>query len=181
MKIYTRTGDAGTTGLWGGARLLKSDVRIAAYGALDELNAFLGSSRAADPPAEIETLLGRLQHDMFDLGAELASPGAPPAGARLLTAADVEGLERAIDAFEQGLPPLKQFVLPGGCAASAALHVARSVCRRAERDVVALAQTTTVRPVVLEYLNRLGDLLFVLARSANAAAGTPDTPWEKQR
>ncbi|RIK82753.1 MAG: cob(I)yrinic acid a,c-diamide adenosyltransferase [Planctomycetota bacterium] len=181
MKIYTRSGDDGSTGLFGGGRLPKNDVRVAAYGAVDELNAQLGVCRAAGQAAAIEAVLGRLQHEMFSLGAELASPGGAPAAAFQLADADVTRLEQEIDAFEQGLPPLKAFVLPGGSPAGAALHVARAVCRRAERDMVALAQTAPIRPEVLRYLNRVGDLLFVLARSANAASGQGDVPWEKER
>ena len=179
MKIYTRTGDAGMTGLFGGARLLKNDVRIAAYGALDELNAFLGACRAAGLSADVDVLVGRLQHELFALGAELASPDKPPKGMRLLDERDVEAIEHQIDRFEQPLPELRNFVLPAGSPAAAALHVARSVCRRAERDVVALAQLAEVRPTALKYLNRVGDLLFVLARGANAADGVGDVPWEK--
>lgn len=180
MKIYTRTGDAGQTGLYGGGRVRKNDLRIAAYGTVDELNAMLGVCRSADLPPALDEPLARLQHEMFALGAELASPGDAAPGSILLDDADVSAAEEAIDWFEQHLEPLKTFVLPGGTRASAALHVARAVCRRAERDVCALAEVAPVRTTVLQYLNRVGDLLFVLARYANHAVGTPDVLWEKK-
>jgi cob(I)alamin adenosyltransferase len=180
MKIYTRTGDSGLTGLYGGGRVRKNDLRIAAYGTLDELNAQLGVCRQAALPAALDEPLARLQHEMFALGAELASPGDAAPGSILLGEADIAAAEAAIDWFEQHLPPLKTFILPGGTTASAALHVARAVCRRAERDVCALAETAPVRAAALQYLNRVGDLLFVLARYANHVAGTPDVPWEKK-
>ena len=180
MKIYTRTGDAGMTGLYGGGRVAKNDARIAAAGGVDELNACLGVCRAAGLPDEVDVLLGRLQHEMFALGAELASPGGAAPGSILLDDADIAHTEAAIDRFDAELPPLKTFVLPGGSSTSAALHLARAVCRRAERDVVALMQTQQIRPVLLIYLNRISDLLFVLARYANRAAGVGDVPWEKK-
>ena len=181
MKIYTRTGDAGQTGLYGGGRVRKNDLRIVAYGAVDELNAQLGVCRSADLPPALHDPLARLQHEMFALGAELASPGDAAPGSILLDDADVAAAEEAIDWFEQHLEPLKTFILPGGTPASAALHVARAVCRRAERDVCALAEAAPVRATVLQYLNRIGDLLFVLARYANHAAGAPDVLWEKKK
>lgn len=180
MKIYTRTGDAGLTGLYGGARVAKNNVRIAAYGTVDELNACLGSCRAAGLPGEVDRLLGQLQHDMFALGAELASPGVAAPGSILLDETDVARVEAAIDQYDAVLAPLKTFVLPGGTPASAALHVARAVCRRAERDVVTLSQSAEVRPELLVYLNRVGDLLFVLARYSNHVAGVPDVLWIKK-
>jgi cob(I)alamin adenosyltransferase len=180
MKIYTRTGDAGTTGLYGGGRVPKNDIRIAAYGTVDELNAQLGVCRATGLPAAADVVVAGLQHDMFALGAELASPGGAASDALCLDESDVARLEQAIDQFEENLAPLKTFVLPGGAPPSAALQVARAVCRRAEREVVALAATAPVRPTVLQYFNRAGDLLFVLARYANYAAGVADIPWEKR-
>jgi cob(I)alamin adenosyltransferase len=180
MKIYTRTGDAGLTGLYGGGRVSKNDLRIAAYGSIDELNACLGLCRTTDLPDEVDSLLGRLQHEMFALGAELASPDGAAPGSIFLDEADIASAEAAIDHFDAKLTPLKTFVLPGGSAASAALHVARAVCRRAERDVVALAQSSEVRPAALVYLNRVSDLLFVLARHANVFAGIPDVQWVKK-
>ena len=180
MKIYTRTGDAGLTGLYGGGRVRKNDLRIAAYGAVDELNASLGVCRSPDLPPALDEPLARLQHEMFALGAELASPGEAAPGSILIDDADIAAAEAAIDWFEQHLESLKTFILPGGTPASAALHVARAVCRRAERDVCALAEATPVRATVLQYLNRVGDLLFVLARYANHVAGVPDVIWKKK-
>jgi cob(I)alamin adenosyltransferase len=181
MKIYTRTGDEGTAALVGGSRVAKFHRRLAAFGSVDELNAQFGVCRAAAPPPEIDAVVERLQHEMFALGAELASPDPTAAGTELLAADDVERIEREIDRFEETLPPLREFILPGGTPAAAALHVARAICRRAERDVVALAEEAKLRPLLLAYLNRVGDLLFVLARAANRAAGTPDLPWVKPR
>ncbi len=179
MKIYTRTGDDGTTGLFGGGRLAKSHPRITAFGAVDELNANLGACRAAGLPADIEDAVALLQHEMFVVGAELASPHGPPRGVDAVGTAQIERLERTIDRFESALPPLGAFILPGGSPAAAALHVARCICRRAEREVVALSQTSSVRPELVGYLNRVSDLLFVLARASNAAAGVADVPWQK--
>lgn len=180
MKIYTRTGDDGTTGLLGGVRVGKDDPRIAAYGALDELNAALGVCRASDLPAAIDQAVAALQHELFMLGAELASPDGSPRGVALVDEADVARLEGTIDSFESGLRPLAAFILPGGAAAAAALHVARCVARRAERDIASASRNTPVRSAVLVYVNRVSDLLFVLARAANAAAGVPDVPWQKR-
>jgi cob(I)alamin adenosyltransferase len=180
MKIYTRTGDAGMTGLYGGGRVLKSNPRMVAHGGVDELNAQLGVCRAAGLPPDVDELLGRLQHEFFALGAELSSPSGAASGSLLLDDADVAALEQAIDRYESHLTPLKTFVLPGGSAASAALHVARAVCRRAERDVIALNASAELRAIVLKYLNRTSDLLFVLARYANHAAGLHDIPWQKK-
>jgi cob(I)alamin adenosyltransferase len=179
MNIYTRTGDDGSTGLLGGARVGKDDPRIVAYGAVDELNAHLGVCRAAGLAPAIDDVVKRLQHEMFMLGAELASPRGLPPGTEVLGEAAIERLERTIDEFESTLPPLRQFVLPGGSSAAASLHVARCVCRRAEQHVVALARGSHVRPEAIRYLNRVSDLLFVLARAANLAAGVGDVPWEK--
>jgi len=179
MKIYTGAGDEGLTALLGGGKVSKDDPRIAAYGAIDELNAALGVCRATGLSAEIDGGVAQLQHEMFTLGAELASPEAAPRGIDLLGAAAIERIEHTIDQFEADLPPLRQFILPGGSPAAAALHFARCVCRRAERELVALSHASAVRPLALIYVNRVGDLLFVLARSANAAAGAGDVPWEK--
>ncbi len=180
MKIYTRTGDSGMTGLIGGARVAKDDLRIAAYGAVDELNAALGLARAAELPADIDAVVALLQHELFTLGAELASPDAAPRGIDLLADAEVQWLEQTIDRFEAALPPLKQFILPGGAPTAAALHVARGAARRAEREMVSLSHTSAVRETAFKYINRASDLLFVLARAANAAAGVPDVPWDKR-
>jgi cob(I)alamin adenosyltransferase len=180
MKIYTGAGDEGMTALLGGGMAPKDDPRIAAYGAIDELNASLGVCRAAGLTAEIDAVVAQLQHEMFALGAELASPDAAPRGVDLLGAAAIERLERTIDQFDATLPPLRAFILPGGSPAAAALHFARCVCRRAEREIVALSHASAVRPPALVYVNRVGDLLFVLARCANAAAGISDVPWQKR-
>lgn len=182
MKIYTRTGDDGTTGLFGGPRVRKDAPRIEAYGAVDELNCVLGLARTAQPPAEIDRLLERVQNELFELGAELASPEAEKMGAATIGAAEIARLEQSIDHFEESLPPLKQFILPGGSPSAAWLHLARTVCRRAERRVVALGGMAgeSVSETAVTYLNRLSDLLFVLARSANAAASCPDVPWQRR-
>ncbi|HWX27202.1 MAG TPA: cob(I)yrinic acid a,c-diamide adenosyltransferase [Steroidobacteraceae bacterium] len=159
-KIYTRTGDDGTTGLGDGSRVPKEHPRVEAYGAVDEANSAIGVilSVAALPPAIIACLT-EVQHDLFDLGGELCIPGA-----RMIDAARVERLETELDGFNEALPPLKEFILPGGGPAAAACHVARAVCRRAERRCWSLAHVETVSPETLKYLNRLSDLLFVLAR-----------------
>ncbi len=179
-RIYTRTGDAGETSLFGGGRVSKNHPRVQAYGTVDELNAVLGLARAAGPPQEIDVLLERLQHQLFDLGAELATPGASRRSAAHVTRVTpdrVAALERDIDRFEALLPPLRQFVLPGGTPAASALHHARTVARRAERAIVRLASREAVNPELLKYVNRLSDLLFVLARAANHAAGRGDVTW----
>lgn len=186
MKIYTRTGDQGTTSLFGGSRVAKCDMRIAAYGTIDELNAALGIVRAMTPPANVDKIVARLQGQLFQLGAELASPVAETDHAEKLAnttlqQSDVDELERAIDTCESGLPPLKAFILPGGTPVAAQLHLARCVCRRAEREIVALAENASVRETALKYVNRAGDLLFVLARAANAAAGVAETEWKPRR
>lgn len=171
MKIYTKTGDKGTTGLFGGARVAKNDPRIEAYGTVDELNSFLGLARASWPSSPIDAQLALVQSDLFDIGAHLAAPGSPDRfpGA---DPAHVAELENAIDAMESELAPLRNFILPGGCPAAAQLHVARSVCRRAERLVVALGDEASV-----VYLNRLSDYLFVAARYANLKHGVDDVVW----
>jgi len=181
MKIYTKTGDAGQTGLFGGPRVAKDDPRIEAYGAVDELNAAIGVARAESLPAEIDSLLARVQNELFDLGAELATPNPAAHGMAVLGPMHFAALEQAIDRFEATLPPLKEFILPGGSRGAAALHLARTICRRAERRLVTLVQNSA-EPVsgnLVVYLNRLGDLLFVLTRAANAAAGVADVPWRK--
>jgi cob(I)alamin adenosyltransferase len=175
MRIYTKRGDDGSTGLLGGVRVSKSAARVGAYGAVDELNAVIGWVRAAQPDADVDEVLASVQEGCFRAGAFLASaPGADP-GVAAISSADVEGFERAIDRCEDGLPPLRTFVLPGGGEVGARLHVARTVCRRAERDVVALARAEPVDPAIVVWLNRLSDLLFVLARWANRAS--PEAPW----
>jgi len=179
MKIYTKTGDSGDTGLFGGARVSKASLRVAVYGDVDELNSVLGLVRTERFDDRVDELLARVQSCLFDLGAELAT--APDSkvelGIALVSEAEVLALELAIDAAEAELTPLKTFVLPGGSRAAAWLHLARTVCRRAERGLVALAETTAVRGECIRYLNRLSDTLFVLARLANHRAGVPDEPW----
>lgn len=188
MKIYTKTGDSGETGLFGGGRVPKDHARIGAYGTIDELNATIGVARAEAARVDwhdnevregVDAILREVQNRLFDLGAELATPEPDKLGTNLLGQAHVESLEQAIDTHEAALPPLKQFVLPGGSAAAAQLHLARCVCRRAERRMVTLAAETSVRELPLIYVNRLSDLLFVLARAANQASGVGDTPWTK--
>jgi cob(I)alamin adenosyltransferase len=172
VKIYTKTGDAGETSLFGGARVPKNDPRIEAYGTVDELNSFLGLARAAWPHSPLDPQFERIQSDLFDVGAHLASPGTSR-----FTGVDPEhiaDLERTIDAMESELPPLRNFILPGGSAPAAQLHVARTICRRAERLVVALGGDPSV-----VFLNRLSDFLFVAARYANLEHGVEDVPWKK--
>ncbi len=183
MKIYTRTGDDGETGLYGGPRVRKDDLRIEAYGTVDELNALLGVARTQGLPADIDVLLARLQNELFDLGGELATPDPDARNTRFVTDERVKALEAAIDHYEARLVPLKQFILPGGLSGAATVHFARTVCRRAERRLVTLAGDTDahISSLVMVYMNRLSDLLFVLARAINASAGVADVPWEKQR
>jgi cob(I)alamin adenosyltransferase len=179
VKIYTRTGDAGQTALFDGSRVSKADPRVEAYGHIDELNAVLGQARAAGVDPALDTWLERLQRDLFALGAQLADPAsriAPRVTKAALDAADIARLEQWIDEAEAGLPPLRRFVLPGGSAAGAALHLARTVCRRAERHIVGLGPEA-VDADLLAYVNRLSDLLFVLARLANTRAGVADQEW----
>ena len=181
MKIYTRTGDTGQTGLYGGPRVRKDSLRIEAYGTVDELNAVLGMARSFGVPAGVDLLLERLQNELFDVGAELASPDPAAQGTLSVDAARIAFLEAAVDGHDQNLPPLKQFILPGGTTAAASLHFARTVCRRAERLVVSLSSNPEERiaPTVVVYLNRLSDLLFVLARAVNQTVGQPDVAWQK--
>jgi cob(I)alamin adenosyltransferase len=179
VKIYTKTGDAGLTGLLGGARVPKDAPRVSAYGDVDEANAAIGAvvSHAGAPLAR---LLGAIQKDLFAIGARLADPTHKVAARRAkaaITAAHVRRLEKAIDARERELPPLRAFVLPGGRPVAALLHQARTVVRRAERSVVALSHDAAVEPGILVYLNRLSDLLFVLARHENHRAGLIEERW----
>jgi cob(I)alamin adenosyltransferase len=179
VKIYTRTGDSGDTGLFDGTRVAKSDPRVAAYGDVDELNAWLGLVRAAVTDADVQEQLVRIQRDLFALGARLADPAHRIAG-RVSKAAispdDVMRLERWIDGYDTELPPLRHFILAGGTQAGAALHVARTVCRRAERAMVDLGEGA-FEPELLHYVNRLSDLLFTMARAVNARAGAPELEW----
>jgi cob(I)alamin adenosyltransferase len=166
-RIYTRAGDAGKTSLGDGSRVPKSDPRIDAYGTVDELNSFVGLALAGDLPAEFRGWLEEVQNDLFDLGADLAVPLEDERERLRIELAHVERLEGLCDRVNAELEPLRSFVLPSGTEAAARLHVARAVCRRAERLVVALAEETPVNPLALAYLNRLSDLLFILARAAN--------------
>jgi cob(I)alamin adenosyltransferase len=175
-KIVTRTGDAGTTGLGDGSRIEKDSARIAAIGEIDELNSTLGLLLTEALPAPVAACLTSAQHDLFDLGGELSVPGYTA-----LTDAHVARLEHAVDAFNGDLDPLKEFILPGGTRAAALAHVARTVCRRAERALVRLAVTDPVSEPARRYVNRLSDLLFVLARVLNRAAGRPDVLWKRDR
>ena len=179
MKIYTRTGDRGETGLFDGTRVAKSDARVATYGDVDELSAWLGLVRAGSSDAQLRGMLEQIQRDLFALGARLADPASRIA-ARVTKAAvtpdDVARLEGWIDELEAELPPLGKFILAGGAATGAALHVARTVCRRAERAMVALGPGA-FEPDLLTYVNRLSDLLFVMARAANRRAGAAETEW----
>jgi cob(I)alamin adenosyltransferase len=179
VKIYTKTGDLGETSLLGGTRVPKDHLRVAAYGDVDETSASLGAVRALAPP-RLERLLFAVQKDLFAIGAQLADPTHEVAAKRpkaAVRAAHVRRLEKAIDAREEKLPPLRSFVLPGGTPAAALLHQARTVCRRAERSVVTLARQADVDPRIVVYLNRLSDLLFVLARFENRGAGLPEDRW----
>jgi cob(I)alamin adenosyltransferase len=180
LKIYTKTGDLGQTGLLGGSRVAKDHPRVVAYGDVDELNAALGVARAATGAHDTTRLLLGIQKDLFSVGAQLADPGRRVASRRAkaaIPAARVRRLEMAIDTREAKLPPLRAFVLPGGSAAAAHLHLARAICRRAERSVVRLSHDAEVDPRIVVYLNRLSDLLFVLARLENHRAGVGDDRW----
>jgi cob(I)alamin adenosyltransferase len=174
-KIYTRTGDDGTTGLGDGSRVAKESLRVEAYGSVDETNSAIGVVLGtAELPPEIRRCLTEVQHDLFDLGGELCIPGN-----LMVTAAYVERLEKELDDFNAALPPLKDFILPGGGPAAAACHVARAVCRRAERRCWSLARAESVAPDALIYLNRLSDLLFVLARVLARAAAGGEVIWRR--
>ena len=179
VKIYTRTGDGGETGLFDGTRVSKADPRVAAYGEVDELNAWLGFARASLPDPELAGMVEQIQRDLFALGARLADPAhriAIRVTKALVSEGDATRLEQWIDTLETELPPLRRFILAGGTPAGAAFHVARTVCRRAERAIVSLGPGA-VDTDVLVYMNRLSDLLFVLARAANARAASPELEW----
>jgi cob(I)alamin adenosyltransferase len=181
MKIYTRSGDRGETGLLGGPRVRKDSARIEACGAVDELNAALGLVRAEPLPEGVDPLIHRLQHELFEVGAELASPDPVARGTRTISQTHVAAIEAVIDEAEARLEPPDEFILPAGTRAAAGLHFARAVCRRAERRVVTAMRECEgeISSVLLAYFNRLGDLLFVLARHVNADAGRPDVRWRK--
>ena len=175
-KIYTRTGDDGTTGLGDGSRLAKDSPRIEAIGLVDTLNSFVGRILSHDVPPKVRSVLEDVQHDLFDLGAELCLPGVTKIDEKHLAR-----LERELDGFNKDLPGLKEFILPGGAPAAADAHLARTACRNAERSVVALGKVEPAGEDARRYLNRLSDLLFVLARVVNRAAGKPDVLWQQGR
>lgn len=175
-KIYTRTGDAGQTGLTGGERMDKDSARIEAIGEVDELNSAIGVVLVHDIPLEVRGCLTHVQHNLFNLGGELSMRDQA-----LICAGDIQDLERAIDLFNAELPPLKEFILPGGGAAAASCHLARAVCRRAERRIITLARTEAVNEGARIYLNRLSDLMFVLCRVLTRAAGEEEVYWQSVR
>lgn len=175
-KIYTRTGDDGSTGLGDGARVAKDSLRVNAYGTVDEANSCIGLLLASELPEDVRDLLVRIQHQMFDLGGELCIPGHAA-----IHDADVDALEARLDHYNDGLPPLKDFILPGGGDAAARCHVARTVVRRAEREAVTLARQEEIRPQAIRYLNRLSDLLFVLARVLARSSGHGEVVWNHDR
>ena len=175
-RIYTRTGDDGTTGLGDGARVRKDHVRVEAYGTVDEANSAIGVVLADEIPADVRDLLVAVQHQLFDLGGELCIPGHAA-----IADADVVALEQQLDRYNEALPPLKDFILPGGGEAAARCHVARTVVRRAEREAVTLSHHDAVRPEAIRYLNRLSDLLFVLARVLARADGHGEVLWKHER
>lgn len=179
FRIYTKTGDDGTTGLFGGTRVHKDDLRIEAYGTVDELNAILGIALTCDMPENAREELTQISSTLFTLGADLATPLDPPPSYAIprMTVDHVNNLERWIDAHDEVLEQLKAFILPGGTPAAAYLHLARTVCRRAERCTVALARRDDIGDHVVTYLNRLSDYLFTAARAVNHAAGVQDVPW----
>lgn len=181
MKVYTRTGDDGTTGLFGGNRVAKTHLRIAAYGTVDETNAVVGLVRThlddSSWAKRADARLGRIQEELFVLGGDLASPGDVKYPVPRIEAHHVATLEVEMDELESDLPPLKHFILPGGHPAAAALHIARTVCRRAERDTIAAAELEDISTEAIHYLNRLSDFFFVLARWVNLQAGVRDTEW----
>jgi len=176
-KIYTRTGDDGSTGLGSGDRVPKDNARVEAYGAVDETNSLIGLVLASDDlPTDVEDCLTRIQHQLFDLGGELSMPDTT-----VITAASVGGLEKTLDEFNAELPPLKDFVLPGGTISAATCHAARTVCRRAERRICTLARKEDVNEHSVRYLNRLSDLLFVIARVLNRQAGEAEPLWKHRQ
>jgi len=175
-KIYTKTGDDGSTGLGDGTRVSKDSARVTAYGTVDEANSAIGLILAGDVPQPVREILVSVQHHMFDLGGELCIPGHAA-----IFDADIERLEKTLDAFNADLPPLKDFILPGGDLAAAHCHLARTICRRAEREVVTLSHHDAVRPEAIRYLNRLSDLLFVIARVLARAGGHGEVLWNHNR
>jgi cob(I)alamin adenosyltransferase len=180
MKIYTKTGDKGETSLFGGKRVPKDALRIEAYGSVDELNSVIGLCRASNPAHQIDSILEEIQNDLFTLGADLATPhdAASSKQIKRISSDDAVRLEKHIDAIEPSLEPLKTFILPGGSRSAAMLHFARTVCRRAERLVVQLGREEYLGEQPVIYLNRLSDLLFMMARWANALSHTPEVKWK---
>lgn len=179
MKIYTKTGDSGETGIFGGTRISKDSLRIDAIGTIDELNACIGTARSQIRDVEIDNLLHRIQNELFNIGADLATLDTHAKSERLRISPDFVGtLEKDIDRIEHQLAPLTNFILPGGSVAGSTLHLARTVCRRSERSVVTLADSESINPAILPYLNRLSDFLFVLARLVNHRVGQPEPLWE---
>jgi cob(I)alamin adenosyltransferase len=181
MKIYTKTGDKGETGLFKGPRVPKHDFRVEAYGNVDELNAILGVllSQIQDPATR--NLVESIQHELFEIGADLATPIQENDDPRMrITEEFTNRLEKAIDAVEGKLPELAYFILPGGCPSGAMLHLARTICRRAERSITQLQATDAINPEIIRYINRLSDLLFTLARAENQLAGKPEIPWQRK-
>lgn len=184
MKIYTRTGDSGSTGLFGGPRVSKDNGRIEAYGTVDELNAAIGIVRSRGLPMQIDTQLQTIQHELFSIGAELATPNPDQHAMRIIGATHIERLEQWIDQHEGTLPALKNFILPAGDSATTSTHLARSICRRAERRVVTLARQieadeSPISDEIIMYLNRLSDLMFVLARVINQSSGGDESAWQR--
>jgi cob(I)alamin adenosyltransferase len=184
-RLYTRSGDAGTTGLFGGGRVSKDDPRVEAYGEVDELNSVLGVAAATIGDETRRAQIQDIQNELFNIGSELASETAGEKAAefgRMFTDADakIAAMEKLTDELDNMVPPLTTFILPGGSQAGAMLHLARTVCRRAERRVVTLARSQEVNPDIARYLNRLSDLLFAMARAVNLAEGRAETPWEKR-
>ncbi len=182
MKIYTKTGDTGETGLFGGQRVPKDALRIEAYGGVDEVNSAIGMVQSMPRPEKLVPMLAQIQHDLFIVGADLATPRVQ-AGMHIerVEAAHSDVLEQYIDELEVELPPLRTFILPGGTPTASHLHFARTVCRRAERNVVSLSRMDDIGDAVLMYMNRLSDFLFVAARYANHAAGEAEIPWVSSR
>jgi cob(I)alamin adenosyltransferase len=181
MKIYTKTGDTGKTGLFKGARVPKHDLRVEAYGNVDECNAILGVCLNHVQSEEIKQILSTIQNDLFEIGADLATPPQLEKDEQWRVGEQITlRLEENIDHFESNLPALVNFILPGGCSGGAHLHYARTVCRRAERSVTKLGEEQPINPEIVRYLNRLSDLLFVLARAENQKANSPETIWKKQ-
>ena len=179
MKIYTKFGDSGETALFGGMRLRKDAPRIEAIGTVDELNAYIGYAQTLIDDADLSELMTRIQNHLFSVGADLATPETHAKAAEFRISADfTTEMETAIDALSEALPPLTNFILPGGCTAGAILHIARVVCRRSERCVVRLAREEDINPEIIRSLNRLSDLLFVIARTVNFRANAPEPIWE---